>query len=230
MSCKWAKQPGPAKEFDFDLSKTEQIFDWLLKEKQLKLPDGHKIPTLQEMTGQPYCKWHDTFTHATNDCEALRGQIQVAIEQGRLLFDQFARKVDTQPAPEVNMVNLSNCLNRERDGSSDVNGAGLEDRHHEDEPESSRSREKGEKEADPHDRPKMMASVDLEGDGKLGYGFTSADGPEGVKKVKKEIKKLLDAGFIRPCKHAERISNVIPVEKKDGRWRVSIDFRNLNIL
>jgi hypothetical protein len=73
MSCKWAKQPGPAKEFDFDLSKTEQIFDWLLKEKQLKLPDGHKIPTLQEMTGKPYCKWHDAFTHATNDCEALRG-------------------------------------------------------------------------------------------------------------------------------------------------------------
>ncbi|KAK1616624.1 hypothetical protein QYE76_022141 [Lolium multiflorum] len=230
VSCKGAKQPGPAKGFDFDLSKTEQIFDWLLKEKQLKLPDGHRIPTLQEITGQPYCKWHDTFTHATNDCEALRGQIQVAIEQGRLLFDQFARKVDTQPAPEVNMVNLSNCLNHERDGSSDVNGAGLEDRHHEDEPESSRSREKGEKEADPHDRPKMMASVDLEGDGKLGYGFTSADGLEEIKEVKKEIKKLLDAGFIRPCRHAERISNVIPVEKKDGRWRVSVDFRNLNIL
>ncbi|KAK1660360.1 hypothetical protein QYE76_048519 [Lolium multiflorum] len=72
VSCKWATQPGPAKGFDFDLSKTEQIFDWLLKEKQLKLPDGHKIPTLQEMTGKPYCKWHDTFTHATNDCSLAR--------------------------------------------------------------------------------------------------------------------------------------------------------------
>nr|XP_051190117.1 uncharacterized protein LOC127303421 [Lolium perenne] len=63
-SCKGAKQPGPAKGFDFDLSKTEQIFDWLLKEKQLKLPDGHRIPTLQEITGQPYCKWCATeFWH-----------------------------------------------------------------------------------------------------------------------------------------------------------------------
>ncbi|KAK1660384.1 hypothetical protein QYE76_048543 [Lolium multiflorum] len=86
VSCKWVKQPGPAKGFDFDLSKTEQIFDLLLKEKQLKLPEGHKIPTLQEMNSRPYCKWHHTFTHATNDCKVLRGQIQMAIEQGRLLF------------------------------------------------------------------------------------------------------------------------------------------------
>ncbi|KAK1663974.1 hypothetical protein QYE76_052133 [Lolium multiflorum] len=28
VSCKWVKQPGPAKGFDFDLSKTEQIFDF----------------------------------------------------------------------------------------------------------------------------------------------------------------------------------------------------------
>ncbi|KAK1698599.1 hypothetical protein QYE76_015296 [Lolium multiflorum] len=75
VSCKWVKQPGPAKGFDFDLSKTEQIFDLLLKEKQLKLPEGHKIPTPQEMN-RPYCKWHHTFTHATNDCKVLRGQIR----------------------------------------------------------------------------------------------------------------------------------------------------------
>jgi hypothetical protein len=33
MSCKWVKQHGPAKGFDFDVSKVEQIFDLLLKEK-----------------------------------------------------------------------------------------------------------------------------------------------------------------------------------------------------
>ncbi|KAK1665110.1 hypothetical protein QYE76_053269 [Lolium multiflorum] len=49
-----------------------------------------------------------------------------------------------------------------------------------------------------------------------------------LEEVKKEIKKMLDAGFIRPCRYAEWISNVVPVEKKDGRWRVAIDFRNLN--
>jgi hypothetical protein len=33
MSCKWVKQTGLAKGFDFDVSKVEQIFDLLLKEK-----------------------------------------------------------------------------------------------------------------------------------------------------------------------------------------------------
>ncbi|KAK1573789.1 hypothetical protein QYE76_018241 [Lolium multiflorum] len=153
VSCKWVKQPGPAKGFDFDLSKTEQIFDLLLKEKQLKLPEGHKIPTLQEMNGRPYCKWHHTFTHATNDCKVLRGQIQMAIEQGRLLFGQFAMRVDTQPFPDVNMVDLSHCIRREPGFSFDINMAGLADRHSKDKPESSHSRGKDKEEADPRDRP-----------------------------------------------------------------------------
>jgi hypothetical protein len=33
MSCKWVKQQGSTKGFDFDMSKVEQIFDLLLKEK-----------------------------------------------------------------------------------------------------------------------------------------------------------------------------------------------------
>jgi hypothetical protein len=36
--------------------------------------------------------------------------------------------------------------------------------------------------------------------------------------VKKEVKKMLAAGFIRPCRYAEWISSVVPVQKKDGRW------------
>jgi hypothetical protein len=43
VSCKWVKQQGPANGFDFDISKVEQIFDLLLKEKQLKLPEGCKF-------------------------------------------------------------------------------------------------------------------------------------------------------------------------------------------
>jgi hypothetical protein len=82
VSCKWVKQQGPTKGFDFDESKVEQIFDLLLREKQLKLLEGHKFPTAQELQGRPYCKWHHLFTHTTNYCKELRRQIQSAIEQG----------------------------------------------------------------------------------------------------------------------------------------------------
>ena len=44
------------KGFDFDVAKAEQIFDLLLKEKQLKLPENHKMPTTQELQGMLYCK------------------------------------------------------------------------------------------------------------------------------------------------------------------------------
>jgi hypothetical protein len=72
VSCKCLKQQGPAKGFDFDESKVEQIFDLLLREKQLKLSEGHKFPTAQELQRRPYCKWHHLFTHTTNDCKELR--------------------------------------------------------------------------------------------------------------------------------------------------------------
>jgi hypothetical protein len=51
---------------------------------------------------------------------------------------------------------------------------------------------------------------------------------EVLEEVKKEIEKMLEAGFIRPCKYAERISSIVPIQKKDGRWWVCVDFRDLN--
>ena len=34
-------------------------------------------------------------------------------------------------------------------------------------------------------------------------------------RIKEEINRLPDAGFIRSCRYAEWISNIVPVEKKD---------------
>jgi hypothetical protein len=48
-------------------------------------------------------------------------------------------------------------------------------------------------------------------------------------RVKEEINRLLDAKFIRPCRYANSISNIVPVEKKGTKkLRVYIDFRDLN--
>jgi hypothetical protein len=47
-------------------------------------------------------------------------------------------------------------------------------------------------------------------------------------RVKEEVKRVLDAGFIRPCRYAEWVSNIVPVEKNTGKIRVCIDFHNLN--
>jgi hypothetical protein len=36
-----------------------------------------------------------------------------------------------------------------------------------------------------------------------------------LEEVKKEIEKMLEAGFIRPCRYAEWISSIVPIQKKD---------------
>jgi hypothetical protein len=44
-----------------------------------------------------------------------------------------------------------------------------------------------------------------------------------------EVERLLDAEFIRPCRYAEWVPNIIPIEKKNtGKIQVCIDFHNLN--
>ncbi|KAK1686709.1 hypothetical protein QYE76_047557 [Lolium multiflorum] len=80
--------------------------------------------------------------------------IQMAIEQGRLLFGQFAMKVDTHPFPGVNMVEPNHSARRRLDFSFDVNMAGPERHHGKDKEESSHSRSKEKEEADPRDRPR----------------------------------------------------------------------------
>jgi hypothetical protein len=51
---------------------------------------------------------------------------------------------------------------------------------------------------------------------------------EVLEEVKKEIEKMLEVGFIRLWRYAEWISSIVPVQKKDGRWWVCVDFRDLN--
>jgi hypothetical protein len=46
--------------------------------------------------------------------------------------------------------------------------------------------------------------------------------------MKKEVERLIEANFIRPCRYAEWISNIVPLYKKNGKMRVCIDFRDLN--
>jgi hypothetical protein len=65
-------QQGEVK-FTFNVAKCEKIFDELLKSSNTIL--SHTIPPTNELKRGAYCKWHNSFSHATNDCNAFRQKI-----------------------------------------------------------------------------------------------------------------------------------------------------------
>ena len=46
--------------------------------------------------------------------------------------------------------------------------------------------------------------------------------------IKQKFDKLLATGFIREIQYPEWLSNVMVVPKKNGKWRVCVDYSNLN--
>jgi hypothetical protein len=51
---------------------------------------------------------------------------------------------------------------------------------------------------------------------------------ERSKAIATEVEKLKQAKFIRDVRFPSWVSNVVMVRKHDGRWRMCIDFTNLN--
>lgn len=54
---------------------------------------------------------------------------------------------------------------------------------------------------------------------------TFKDEKEGMKK---EVNKLLEVGFIREVQYHTWLANVVLVKKSNGKWRMCLDFTDLN--
>jgi hypothetical protein len=48
-----------------------------------------------------------------------------------------------------------------------------------------------------------------------------------VAAVKAEVQRL-DANIIREVKYPTWLANIVPIKKKNGKWRMCIDFTDLN--
>jgi hypothetical protein len=66
---------------------------------------SHTIPPLDELKRKAYYRWHNSFSHATNNCNVFHRQVQSAINEGRLSLKEM--QVDKNPF-SVSTIDLQN--------------------------------------------------------------------------------------------------------------------------
>jgi hypothetical protein len=70
MSCSFPKPNTTKKEgikYTFDVSKCDSLFDVLVQGGVIKLKEGHVIPAPKLLAKRKYSKWHDSYSHTTNE-------------------------------------------------------------------------------------------------------------------------------------------------------------------
>jgi hypothetical protein len=76
------KNRGEEMKFTLNFSKCDKIFDELLKFGYIRI--NYTLPLADELKRRVYCKYHNSFSYATDDCNVFHRQIQSALNEGRL--------------------------------------------------------------------------------------------------------------------------------------------------
>jgi hypothetical protein len=103
VNQRWIKQDKGT--YDFDVTKVDKLFEFLMKEGRIKLPEGHSMLRPDGVKEKRYCGFHERNSHSINECRVFRMRIQKAIQEGHLKFDN-KMKLDGNPFPQ-NMIGFS---------------------------------------------------------------------------------------------------------------------------
>ena len=118
---KWKKNPIETeknsdrflkKTYSFDVTKCDEIFDFLVKDGQMIVLPGEKMPPLDQRKKRSFCKYQAFLGHKTSQCFIFRDLVQGAIKDGRLKFaDKPPMKIDAKPLQEDAHYAEPSCIN-----------------------------------------------------------------------------------------------------------------------
>jgi len=91
----------------FDVTKCEDIFDLLVADGQVAVPNGLKIPSLEQCKKKEFCKYHNFLGHKTSHCVLFRDLVQRALNEGRL---KFGDKTKPQKQVDVDPLNVVDTM------------------------------------------------------------------------------------------------------------------------
>ena len=96
-------------QYTFEVAKTEEIFDFLVKEKFITFPKDHRIPNKDEPRGKTYCEYHNSWNHTTNACWGFKNVIHNKINKGILKFPDKKEviAIDEDPFPPMASINTT---------------------------------------------------------------------------------------------------------------------------
>jgi hypothetical protein len=73
MNQRWIKQTKVT--YDFDVTKADKLFEFLVKEGRIKLPEGHSMLRPAGVKEKHYYGFHDRNSHSINNCRVFRMRI-----------------------------------------------------------------------------------------------------------------------------------------------------------
>jgi hypothetical protein len=79
VNQRWIKEAKGT--YDFDLTKADRLFNFLMQEGRIKLPEGHSMIRPDGLKGKKYCGFLDRNSHSINECRVFRVRIQKAIQE-----------------------------------------------------------------------------------------------------------------------------------------------------
>jgi hypothetical protein len=73
VNQRWIKQAKGT--YDFDVTKADKLFEFLMKEGRIKLPDGHSMLRPDGVKEKRYRGFHGRNSHSINECRVFRMRI-----------------------------------------------------------------------------------------------------------------------------------------------------------